>query len=83
MILESFYLSDPRNLDKAIEVTGLDSFEIEDLVGRFTKMSQWEGQLRGEVVIYHNKVRLRHHFNKSTVYFEDTIEVDEEIMYEY
>jgi hypothetical protein len=77
MIIDSYYLSDSKNLRRAVEDTGLDEFEIEELVGRFTRMSQWEGELRGEVVIYHDKVRLRHHFNKSKIYFEDNLECHE------
>ena len=77
MIINSYYLSDPENLTRAVEDTGLDELEIEGMVGRFTSMSQWEGELRGEVVIYHDRIRLRHHFNKSKVYFEDKLCYDD------
>lgn len=69
MIIESFYLSDESNLERACEVTGLAPDEIEGIVGRFTKASHRCGSLRGEVVIFvDGKVIIRHHFNKKKLW---------------
>jgi hypothetical protein len=69
MIVETFYLSDESNLERACEITGLAPDEIEQVVGRFTKTSHRCGALRGEVVVFiHGKVAIRHHFNKKKLW---------------
>lgn len=69
MIEETFYLSDPDNLDKASELTGLSYDELEHVVGRFTDRSSRSGQLRGEVVLkMDGSVVIRHHFNKKKLW---------------
>lgn len=65
---DSFYLSELINLDRATELTGLALDEIESIVGRFTKISQRAGQLRGEVVVSTKGVLIRHHFTKKVLW---------------
>jgi hypothetical protein len=65
IIEETFYLSDPNNLKKALKVTGLSEDELEYIVGRFTKASRWADQLKGEVVVFSSgECLIRDHFNK-------------------
>lgn len=64
----SYYLSDENNLHRAQEDTGLCVDEIESIVGRFANHSWRKGLLRGEVVVYVNKVVIRHHFNKKKLW---------------
>jgi hypothetical protein len=69
MITNQFYLSDENNLELALELTGLALDEIEEVVGRFAKISHRAGQLRGEVVEFSNgKVVIRHHFSKKELW---------------
>lgn len=68
-IVESFYLSDDANIDKALNLTGLSLDELEAIVGRFSKHSWRSGQLRGEVLIdIEGRVVIRHHFNKKKLW---------------
>lgn len=72
MVENSFYLSDPNNLELAMEMTGLAEDELEEVVGRFTKNSCRAGQLRGEVVRYYDgKVAIRHHFHKNRILWRE------------
>lgn len=66
--MQSFYLSDPENLDQASELTGLSADELELIVGRFTKQSSRAGQLKGELVVYPSRVVIRHHFSKKKLW---------------
>lgn len=68
-IIEQYYLSEGRNLERASYDTDLSEAEIEEIVGRFTKLSHRAGQLRGKVVLYTDKVKLMHHFTNE-VYYE-------------
>ena len=69
MIVESFYLSDETNLDRAIELTGLSFDELFGIVGRFTKHSWRSGQMRGEVILKSTgEVVIRHHFTKKALW---------------
>jgi hypothetical protein len=65
---ESFYLSDPDNVPKALELTGLALDELEGIVGYFTKTSHRAGQMRGEVVCGWDGVLIRHHFTKKVLW---------------
>lgn len=64
----SFYLSDEKNVDEALELCELSIDELESIVGRFTKNSQWAGKLRGEVCVDWNGVYIRHHFTKKVLW---------------
>lgn len=69
MIDDMFYLSEEGNLERAVEVTGLASDEIEHMVGRFAAHSRRAGRLHGKVLIYvDGTVELRHDF-KNTLYW--------------
>jgi hypothetical protein len=68
MIIESFYLSDEANIPRALELTGLSMDEIETIVGRFANHSWRKGLLRGEVVVYQDRVVIRHHFTKKKLW---------------
>lgn len=69
MIDKTFYLSDPNNVQKALNITSLSEDELEYVVGRFTKASQWAGQLKGEVVVNMDGSSLiRDHFSKQTLW---------------
>lgn len=65
MILRQLYLSDPGNLPEITKATGLSLDELEIMVGRFTRMSQWGGQLRGVFIDRGDVLEIRHHFHKS------------------
>jgi len=72
MIEQSYYLSNPENLETVQELTELSLDEIEHMVGRFTKASQWAGELRGELILKTNgDIILRHHFNKSKKFWSN------------
>ena len=72
MIKDSFYLSEPGNLERACSMTGLADDEIECLVGRFANHSHRAGKLRGEVVVYYDgRIVIRHHFHKHKKLWED------------
>lgn len=72
MILESFYLSDLYNIQKACQLTELALDELESIVGRFNKNSSRSGSLRGEVIILvDNSVIIRHHFNKKQLWIKN------------
>jgi hypothetical protein len=72
MIVESYYLSNPKNLETVMDLTELSLDEIESMVGRFTKQSQWAAELRGELVVKANgDMVLRHHFNKNIKYWSN------------
>lgn len=65
-IIDSFYLTDSRNIDKALELTGLSLDELEKIVGRF-KISHYKypKKLKGEVIeLYDGTYKIRHHFTK-------------------
>jgi hypothetical protein len=69
IIEETFYLSDPKNLEKALKITGLAEDELEYIVGRFTKASRWAGQLKGEVVVFvDGECLIRDHFTKNELW---------------
>lgn len=69
MIEESFYLSEPANMERAMWLTNLDSDEIESIVGRFAKHSRRAGSLRGEIIVLvSGEVLIRHHFNKKVLW---------------
>jgi hypothetical protein len=69
MIIKAFYLSEEDNIDKAIELTGLDQDEILELVGRFTKQSHRAGKVRGELIeLADGTIKLRHHFTKKVIW---------------
>ena len=72
---DSFYLSNPENLDKAIELTGLSLDELEIIVGRFKNHSSRAGQLRGEVLLLScGNVIIRHHFNKKILWESEMVD---------
>lgn len=67
--LESFYLSEDKNIDKALQLTQLSMDEIEYIVGRFNKASHRSGKLRGEIVQnLDGSITIRHHFTKKTLW---------------
>jgi len=69
MILDSFYLSEKGSLERLLDLTELESDEIESLVGRFRNHSQRAGKLRGEVLVHSdNSISIRHHFTKKEVW---------------
>lgn len=69
MIIKSFYLSEPNNLDLAVDLTGLSEDEIVDVVGKFAKHSHRAGQVRGELIEFvDGTVKLRHHFTKKILW---------------
>lgn len=71
MIYESFYLSDDKNVETLLEMTGLSLDELEENVPRFKSWQPWPGKLMGEVVVYEKKVVIRHHFLKNKkIYME-------------
>jgi hypothetical protein len=74
MIIECFYLSNDSNIPRALELTGLSMDELETIVGRFAAHSWRSGLLRGEVVVYEDKIVIRHHFTKKRLW---------ECVYEY
>jgi len=68
MILEQYYLSNPANVGRAMEDTGLAFDEIEEKVGYFSKQSARHGQMHGKIILKINRkgdevVELRHDFN--------------------
>lgn len=66
------YLSDPQNVDVALEMLGLDLDELESIVGRFTKISCRAGQLRGELIENPDgSYTIRHHFTKKKLWRSD------------
>lgn len=67
-IQEQYYLSSPGNLERASHDSDLSACEIESMVGRFTKLSHRAGQLRGKVVLYHDKIKIMHHFTGEVFY---------------
>jgi len=68
-LLDQYYLSDPSNIDKAIEDTGLSLEEILGLVGRFSKTSSRHGQIRGQVLSYlDGKVEIRTSFGSKKIW---------------
>lgn len=68
-IEQSFYLSDSKNLNYALEVTDLAQDELESIVGRFARHSSRAGQLRGEIVIFiDGSLAIRHHFTKKLLW---------------
>ena len=70
LIEETFYLSEPENLKRTMELTDLSSDEIELIVGRF-KNNHWcfAGKLKGEVVLgMDGKIEIRHHFFKKILW---------------
>lgn len=70
MIEDSFYLTEPKGLRRAMELTEMSSDEIEALVGRFRKNHyRFAGKLKGEVVIsMDGAVEIRHHFKKTKLW---------------
>lgn len=68
MILYSFYLSDVNNIQKTLDLTGLDLDELESIVGYFGKQSLRHGQMRGEVLVCTSTIKIRHHFTKKVLY---------------
>lgn len=71
---EEYYLSEPRNIERALYDCGLSEDELGYIVGRFPDdHHRWPGQMRGQVWLYHDKVQLRHHFTKKKLW-ESTIE---------
>ena len=64
----SFYLSDSKNITKALELTGLALDELEKLVGYFNKNSHRAGKMRGELICDWNGVIIRHHFTKKVLW---------------
>lgn len=71
MILESFYLSEKDNIQKACNITELSLDELEHVVGRFAKHSHRSGSLRGEVIILVDEtVIIRHHFTKKQLWIK-------------
>ena len=69
MTVDKFYLSDPKNIPKAIELTELSPDELEELVGFFRGNSIRAGQMRGEVLEYvDGNVVIRHHFTKKILW---------------
>ena len=72
MIEFQFYLSDPSKLDYACELTGLSQDEIEYIVGRFSKRSQWANKLKGKVVVYMSgRVSIRESFGNKLLWTKD------------
>lgn len=70
--MDYLYLSDDETLDIFLEVSGLALDEVEAMVGRFGKNSQWDGKLRGCVVMRScGAVQLRHHFTKELLWSTD------------
>jgi hypothetical protein len=68
VILQSYYLSEPGNLERAAQDTGLAADEIEALVGRFAKHSSRAGRLHGEVAqAADGSWVIRHDFKKRMV----------------
>lgn len=67
---ETFYLSDPDNISRALELTGLAPDELEAVVGRFKPdHGRFPGLLKGEVVVYLNgNIVIRHHFTKKRLW---------------
>lgn len=71
-----YYLSDDLALNQAIDDTGLDADEIEHLVGRFTKASQWAGKLRGKLCEnQHGQLELRTSFGNKLLWRQDAAQV--------
>lgn len=69
MIFESFYLSEPNAMERAVHLTGLDHAEIEEIVGgRFTKMSRWAGKIKGKIEVTENFVFIRKSFGGKTLW---------------
>jgi hypothetical protein len=69
MIINNFYLSDTKNIERALRITNLAIDELESIVGRFNKNSHRSGLLRGEVVkTIDNEVFIRHHFTKKVLW---------------
>lgn len=65
----TFYLSEPSNIPKALELCELSYDEVKQIVGVFTKRSQWANQLRGEVCVgFEDDVIIRHHFTKKILW---------------
>jgi len=62
------YLSDPNNIDYVLELTELSLDELEHIVGRFAKHSRRSGLLRGEVIVSHDAIVIRHHFTKKILW---------------
>jgi hypothetical protein len=72
MIEQSFYLSDPNNIEYASDITGLSLDEIEYIVGRFRKNSIRAGMLKGKVVVYINgSVSIRASFGNKLLWTKD------------
>ena len=70
MILSAFYVNESP--ERAGKVTELQLDELEQLVGRFNKVSIRAGQLRGEVVEYiDGAVIIRHHFTKKKLWSKE------------
>lgn len=71
-IEETFYLSNPEKTSLACRMTNLSDDELEHIVGRFTKRSQWSGQLRGKIVAYMDgKVEIRTSFGNKLLWTKE------------
>lgn len=70
MIETEFYLSDEKNIPKAMDITGLSFDEIESIVGGyFRSNSQWAGKLRGKIVKhFDNKIEIRTSFGNKLLW---------------
>ena len=73
-----YYLTDIDNpdavgitLEKVLYDTGLSELELEEIVGRFKTThykESFRGKLKGEVYIYPDRVEIKHHFTKKTLF---------------
>lgn len=69
MVVSDFYISQPGNLLKAMNLTLLSKDEIEHVVGRFHDQHERAGQLKGRVIEYADgEVKIIHHFNKKKLW---------------
>lgn len=69
MIIEQFYLSNPKNVDKAVELTEMSIGELASIVKYFTKQSHRYGQMKGLVCIHDTgRIIIKHHFTKKVLW---------------
>lgn len=69
--MTEFYLSDPVNMPRACELTGLDEGEIEAIVGRFANHSHRAGQMRGKVKVDRCVVSIRTSFGNKILWWRE------------
>lgn len=78
--MNEFYLSEPKNVEKALKITGLSFDELEYVVGGRFKGDHWKwpNELKGQLVVTRTGAKIVHHFTKQKLW-----EMEEEYELQY